>query len=446
LPSRKPAVARQHAVAENRADLSILGGEHDGRNAPTAADPHARRELGLAIAIDPAQIDPRAGLCDAAMSGPCCTQSPHQAPLTTNTCIERVKPDNISFCPAVSATRSYTACQPPARAGSLAIAGVVLASKEDLLELVSVDHRESSLRSKRTLSRDDLRVARRPPLLHPRGLRRGGARRVDDGRRRRRPARRSGEIGRRRAADLRRAHRGRADLACGSDRGEAESINRLANSSAWTSRALAAMRLERSSCAASAGRLLSLTSDSSWRVRAYCYAVLARRGIAIKPDLAAESDERVLRTIVRCRYALPAETIDRRIAAVEKSSRPLDAMLALEVLAALDRPEDKRIRERMDELLGRIVLRMSRTERASFRAASLRSPAAATRRATTAGASGTARSSRKPEYESAALVPCRTRGIASRRAEPHRVARSGRIRRLRALSGHGRGARWTLRS
>jgi hypothetical protein len=192
---------------------------------------------------------------------------------------------------------------------------------------------------------------------------------------------------------------------------EAESLNRLASSSAWTSRALAAMRLERYDCEASAGRLVSMTRDSSWRVRAYCYAVLARRGVSLRPeDLAAERDERVLRAILRGRYQVADDLVDRRIAAAEKSSRPLEAMLALEILAALDRPDDKPIRERMDELLRRIILRMDRTEAGVL----------SRRLAAITGGSDSARdyrwrewyrkSSRKPGYESASLVPSEPKG------------------------------------
>jgi hypothetical protein len=161
----------------------------------------------------------------------------------------------------------------------------------------------------------------------------------------------------------------RVDLADASPE-ESEALNRLATSRAWTSRALAVMRLERYDCEASAGRLLSLARDGSWRVRAYAFAVLARRGIVVPADiLEAERDERVLRTILRGRHALPLAVVDARIASIERSPRPMEAMVALEVLAALDRggdgatdPADREIRKRMDELLGRVVLRMTRTE------------------------------------------------------------------------------------
>ena len=144
---------------------------------------------------------------------------------------------------------------------------------------------------------------------------------------------------------------------------EAEALNRLAMGAAWPSRALAVMRLERFDCAPSAARLESFLLDPSWRVRAYTIACLARRGVVIAPEkLAAERDPRVVRAILRAQYPLDAKVRDARIAAAERSSKPVEAMIALEVLAALDTPNDNAVRERLDELLSRIVLRMSRAE------------------------------------------------------------------------------------
>jgi hypothetical protein len=211
---------------------------------------------------------------------------------------------------------------------------------------------------------------------------------------------------------------------------ESEALNRLATSRAWTSRALAAMRLERYDCPASAGRLISLTRDPSWRVRAYAFAVLARRGVVLPADiLEGERDERVLRAILRGRYQVPLAAIDARIANIERSQRPVEAMVALEVLAALDRGGDdavardatnKEIRERMDELLGRVVLRMSRTEAGAL------SP----RLAAITGGSDSGRDYRwrdwyrrgkaKPGFEPAAIVPGVPAG--ERLVPPNKVA------------------------
>ena len=149
---------------------------------------------------------------------------------------------------------------------------------------------------------------------------------------------------------------------------EAEALNRLGNAKSWPQRALAVMRLERFDCEASAGRLLAMAGDSSWRVRAYAFACLARRGIAVAPErLEQEADPRVLRAILRARYQLPQKSIDLRITACEESLNLYEATVALECLAALEKydekdPADKPIRARMDELLSRIILRMDRPQ------------------------------------------------------------------------------------
>jgi len=149
---------------------------------------------------------------------------------------------------------------------------------------------------------------------------------------------------------------------------EAEALNRLGNARTWPQRALAVMRLERFDCEASAGRLLAMAGDASWRVRAYAFACLARRGILVdEARLAQETDPRVLRTILRARYELPLTTIDARIRRCEESQNLFEATVALECLAAIDEsrlaPVDRKpVRERMDELLSRIVLRMDRAQ------------------------------------------------------------------------------------
>jgi hypothetical protein len=144
---------------------------------------------------------------------------------------------------------------------------------------------------------------------------------------------------------------------------ERAAINRLANAGGWPSRAIAVMRLERYDCKESAELMMAFARDRAWQVRAYAYACLARRGIAVDPTLIAlETDPRALRALVRSRQPIDRTTLDTRIARLEKSPRPLEAMIALETLAALDRHSDFAIRKRMDELLERIVLRMDRTE------------------------------------------------------------------------------------
>ena len=207
---------------------------------------------------------------------------------------------------------------------------------------------------------------------------------------------------------------------------EALALNRLASARSWTSRALACMRLERYDCVASAGRLTSFTGDSSWRVRAYAYACLARRGILVPTEtIEAERDPRVLRAILRGRYEVAQSSIDTRIASIEKSLNLYEATVALEILAAAQfggahTPPDPLVVERMTELLKRIILRMNRAEGGSL----------SSRLAAITSGNDSARSyrwqewyrkSRKdPGYEPSALVPSRPSG--ARLVERNRVA------------------------
>ncbi|MFM1823186.1 MAG: hypothetical protein RI967_1452 [Planctomycetota bacterium] len=196
---------------------------------------------------------------------------------------------------------------------------------------------------------------------------------------------------------------------------ESESLNRLATARAWTSRALAAMRYERYGCEPSAAALGRLAGDGDWRVRAYAWACLARRGVEIPAErLAAEADPRVLRAMVRGRYAVPSEVVDARLRPLERSGDLFQAMVALEVLVAVDTPIDRaaaeRLAERRDELLSRIVLRMDRTE-----GGTLSSRLAAITSGSDSGRNYRWRewyrkSRRDPGYRSAAIVPARPEG------------------------------------
>lgn len=207
---------------------------------------------------------------------------------------------------------------------------------------------------------------------------------------------------------------------------EAEALNRLCNAKAWPLRALAVMRLERFDCEASAGRMLSMAGDSSWRVRAYAFACLARRGVVIPEDrLLTEPDPRVLRTILRGRYEIKPKSLDARIASCEESLNLFEAMVALECLAALDpaatdKPPDKVMRERMDELIVRIIFRMDRPQ------GGVLSPRLAA--ITSGDDSGRNyrwrewhnKHKRDPGYRPASLVPSKPAG--KRLVEPNKVA------------------------
>jgi hypothetical protein len=202
---------------------------------------------------------------------------------------------------------------------------------------------------------------------------------------------------------------------------EAAALNGLSQSRMWPLRALATMRLERHDCEPSATLLLAFTGDPNWRVRAYAFACLARRGVVVPPErLAAERDPRVVRTILRCRYPMPDAAVETALRGIEKSSKPAEAMLALEILAALDRAGDKAIRERLDELLTRVVLRMDRAEGGTL--------SARLAAVTAGGDSGRdyrwrewfRKNKREPGYRPAALVGAPPAGV--RLDGPNRIA------------------------
>ena len=202
---------------------------------------------------------------------------------------------------------------------------------------------------------------------------------------------------------------------------ESESLNRLTQSKAWTSRALAALRLERYDCEASAGRLKTLATDPVWRVRVFAFACLARRGVALEPEfLAAERDNAVLRTVLRARYPFPQEELDARIRPLERSERPVPAMLALEILAALDRADDPAIRARMDELLSNVIFRMDRTEAGTLSGRLARITSGSNAARDYRWREWHRKNKHKPGYEPAALVPAEPSG--TRQVEMNRIA------------------------
>jgi len=141
---------------------------------------------------------------------------------------------------------------------------------------------------------------------------------------------------------------------------ERGAIERLRSSAAWVRRALAAARLARFDCEPSRDCLQILLRDTSWQVRCYALEACARRGVPL-PESAfqSESQSRVIRTALRCRYAVPRAPLEALVERLTKSSRVEDKMLALELLVAADLTGKQFDRE---ELLETIILRMDRVE------------------------------------------------------------------------------------
>lgn len=116
---------------------------------------------------------------------------------------------------------------------------------------------------------------------------------------------------------------------------ERETIARLAASPSWVRRALAALRLARYGCPESEASLRSLLADRAWPVRCYALLAAARRGLptdSIRLD--AETEPRVIRTALRCRFPYPVDRLLGGVRTLDASASLEDRCLALELALA----------------------------------------------------------------------------------------------------------------
>jgi Mg-chelatase subunit ChlD len=145
---------------------------------------------------------------------------------------------------------------------------------------------------------------------------------------------------------------------------EKQTLAQFVVDSSWPRRAIAAMRLERYSCDDSAQMLEKLLGDANWRVRCFAIRSLAARGLQQSETwCAAESEARVVRTLLRYGYAFDHERLTRGIEQHANSSSLSDKLLALEIAVASGDAE--RVKQ-AEEWLGTIINRMSRAEAGTF--------------------------------------------------------------------------------
>ena len=149
---------------------------------------------------------------------------------------------------------------------------------------------------------------------------------------------------------------------------EREILDRLRHSQSWVRRAFAAERLARFDCTESAELLRGLVGDEAWRVRAFAILACARRQIDLPPStFEREPEVRVLRTALRCRYALPVAPLTELIERLSGSSRLEEQMIALELAVASHLDIDGRDAVLdVKEFLGDIIMRMDRVEAGSL--------------------------------------------------------------------------------
>jgi hypothetical protein len=141
---------------------------------------------------------------------------------------------------------------------------------------------------------------------------------------------------------------------------ERDTLERMLADESWPRRAIAGMRLERYTCAASAQKLEGLLEDSSWQVRAFATRSLARRQIGAKNDwFRNESEPRVLRAALRHGYPFDAQRLERGVQTLAKSNDLKHKMLAAELAAASGHESLAKIAQ---ESIKTIILRMNRAE------------------------------------------------------------------------------------
>ncbi|MBL9120596.1 MAG: hypothetical protein JNL80_11865 [Phycisphaerae bacterium] len=153
---------------------------------------------------------------------------------------------------------------------------------------------------------------------------------------------------------------------------ERDLIERLRHSRSWVRRAFAAERLGRFDCEPSLSYLQLLVEDDSWRVRCFAVLAMARRGVAIpETRFAKEPEQRVIRTILRCRYTVPKRPLVDLADRLARSERLDDKLMALELalagkLADAKGKPDPALGFDPIEILGQVILRMDRVEAGSL--------------------------------------------------------------------------------
>jgi hypothetical protein len=137
-------------------------------------------------------------------------------------------------------------------------------------------------------------------------------------------------------------------------------LDRLEASSAWPMRAIATLRLEGYSDGASRDRLVARLADDAWQVRAFAVRALGRRREpAPAAWLASEEHPRVVRAVLRHRYAIDAERLGRGVHRLARSRGLDDRMLAAELGVVSG---DDELSELAHETVRTVILRMGRGE------------------------------------------------------------------------------------
>lgn len=137
----------------------------------------------------------------------------------------------------------------------------------------------------------------------------------------------------------------------------------------WLRRLVGTMRLERPDAPGAAERLTAMCVDPDPRVRSAAVLSLMRVGAPPNERMAAAEDEpRVVRTMLRCGWPVPADRVERGARALERSASSSDRLLAVELLGALS--AQGRSTPKLDqfarETLASVIARLDRSDGGSL--------------------------------------------------------------------------------
>ncbi len=145
---------------------------------------------------------------------------------------------------------------------------------------------------------------------------------------------------------------------------ERTAIRNLLGALAWPRRIIAVLRLQRFDCAESASMVIDALHDRHVAVRSFALLVLAHRNVPQAEDwLEHETEPTVIRTALRVGYRVDPARLARGAAALSRSSRLDDKLLAAE-LGLLSEDED--LQELAIELIRTVILRMNKQEAGSL--------------------------------------------------------------------------------
>lgn len=145
---------------------------------------------------------------------------------------------------------------------------------------------------------------------------------------------------------------------------EQTAIRNLLGALAWPRRVIAVLRLQRFDCPDSAAMVIDALHDRHLAVRSFALLVLAHRNVPQESEwLTHEVEPSVIRTAMRVGYRVDPDRLARGAAALSRSSRLDDKLLAAE-LGLLSEDED--LQKLAIELIRTVILRMNKQEAGSL--------------------------------------------------------------------------------